>query len=130
MAERPAPDRPAPDAAPDRNLVILTGALSRPPEARTLPSGDTLVAYEVTSRSADGAARTVPVTCALHGAPVDLAVGAAVVVTGVVRRRYFRAGGATQSRTEVVADVVVPARQTARARRAIERALAGAGLPA
>jgi single-strand DNA-binding protein len=131
MAEQSVPDRPATDVGPDRNLVILSGALSRPPEVRTLPSGDTLVAYEVTSRpAAGGGALTVPVTCASRQAPVDLDVGAEVVVTGVVRRRYFRAGGTTQSRTEVVADAVVPARQAAKARRAIERALAGAGLPA
>ncbi len=115
--------------APDRNLVILSGSLSRPPEVRTLPSGDSLVAYEVTSRPADGPALSVPVTCAGGAAPVDLDVGTEVVITGVVRRRYFRAGGATQSRTEVVADAVIPARQVARARRAVERALSAAGLP-
>jgi hypothetical protein len=48
----------------------------------------------------------------------------------VVRRRYFRTGGATQSRTEVVADVVVPARQSAKARRAVQRALAAFDLSA
>ena len=44
-----------------------------------------------------------------------------VVVVGRVRRRFFRAGGATASRTEVVADRVVPARQRARSggRRAV-----------
>ena len=114
----------------DRNLVILRGVLSRPPEWRTLPSGDALVAYEVTTRARDGAALTVPVTCDRADAPTDLETGAEVVVTGVVRRRYFRAGGGTQSRTEVVADVVVAARQSTRARRAVARALAAAGLDA
>jgi hypothetical protein len=46
-----------------------------------------------------------------------------------VRRRYFRTGGLTQSRTEVVADAVVPAGHVARARKAVARALDGAGLP-
>jgi single-strand DNA-binding protein len=41
---------------------------------------------------------------------------------GRVRRRFFRAGGTTQSRTEVVADSVVPARQAKRARAAVEKA--------
>jgi single-strand DNA-binding protein len=45
-------------------------------------------------------------------------------VTGHVRRRFFRAGGGTQSRTEVVADAVVPVRSKARARRAIDEAVA------
>jgi hypothetical protein len=39
-----------------------------------------------------------------------------------VRRRFFQAGGTTQSRTEVVADAVVPARQAKRARAAVEKA--------
>ena len=59
-------------------------------------------------------------------------VGAEVVVTGHVRRRFFRAGGGTQSRTEVVADAVVPARSRARVRRAIDDAVAAgarAGVP-
>lgn len=114
------------DASPDRNVVILRGTLSRPPERRCLPSGDSLVAYEVTTRTADGLTSTVPVACLRSDAPVDLDTGSPVVVTGVVRRRYFRTGGGTQSRTEVVAEAVVPARQAARARRAVTRALAAA----
>jgi single-strand DNA-binding protein len=110
------------------NVVILRGTLSRPPEIRVLPSGDALVAYEVTTRVEEGAL-TVPVSSTGQRAPVGLEAGDDVVVTGVVRRRFFRAGGATQSRTEVVADVVVPARQSARARKAIERAIAQAAPP-
>jgi hypothetical protein len=41
---------------------------------------------------------------------------------GRVVRRFFHAGGSVQSRTEVVADVVVPRRQTRRARQALARA--------
>jgi single-strand DNA-binding protein len=40
-----------------------------------------------------------------------------VVVVGSVRRRFFRVGGATQSRTEVVADRVVAARRAREVRR-------------
>ena len=43
-----------------------------------------------------------------------LDAGAEVAVLGRVRRRFFRAGGLTQSRTEVVASRVV--RGTARAK--------------
>ena len=50
-----------------------------------------------------------------------------VLVTGQVRRRFFRAGGSTQSRTEVVAVAVVPVRARAKARKALERALAPLG---
>ena len=40
----------------------------------------------------------------------DAYVDENVVVVGRVRRRFFHAGGATQSRTEVVADKVLPVR--------------------
>lgn len=108
------------------NIVVLRGSLSRPPVTRELPSGDLLVTYEVTVRSAEGErAETVPVTLfdAKAGA-ADLAVEEEVVVCGRVRRRFFRAGGATQSRVEVVASVVVPARQAKRAQRAVRDACA------
>jgi single-strand DNA-binding protein len=49
-------------------------------------------------------------------------VGQELLVTGRVRRRFFRAGGVTQSRTEVVADRVVPTRRRAAVRRAVEAA--------
>lgn len=51
-----------------------------------------------------------------------LDVGDEVVVVGRVHRRFFRAGGATQSRTEVSADLVVRARQRSRVRRALTEA--------
>ena len=107
------------------NVVILRGTLSRPPTTRDLPSGDQLVAFEVTTRPAEGPAESVPVTWL--DAPrrvLSLPAGAEVAVTGRVRRRFFRAGNATASRTEVVADAVVPVTQRARVARAVERALA------
>jgi single-strand DNA-binding protein len=107
------------------NIVILRGHLSRAVERRELPSGDTVLGLEVTTRGADGTAYTVPV--AWPDAPSeadDLPPGEEVVVTGVVRRRFFRAGGSTQSRTEVLADCVVPASDRRRSRRAIERTVA------
>lgn len=104
------------------NVAVLRGTLSRAPEQRTLPSGDQLVAYELTVRPADGPAETVPV--AWLDAPARATrfeAGAEVVVVGRVRRRFFRAGGGTGSRTEVVARSVLKA-TTVRA----DRAIAGA----
>jgi single-strand DNA-binding protein len=49
--------------------------------------------------------------------------GTDVLVVGRVRRRFFRAGGVTQSRTEVVASAVVPLRRTAAVRRALRGAV-------
>jgi len=107
------------------NMVALVGRLARPAEARELPSGDRLVAYEVTIARPGARAEGVPVVWL--GAPASAAdhdVDETVVVVGRVRRRFYRAGGATQSRTEVVADVVVPTRHTKRARAALDGARA------
>ena len=49
--------------------------------------------------------------------------GAEVVVVGRVRRRFFRAGGATASRTEVVADRMISVRSGARCRELLGRAI-------
>lgn len=127
---------PAAEAAPSggMNVVVLRGRVSRPPEARELPSGDVLVAYEVSVGAGSGGAdrtETVPVVWpAPPAGATGIGAGEEVVVAGRVRRRFFRAGGVIQSRTEVVADQVVAARQRARAAKvvaaAVER-LAGRG---
>jgi single-strand DNA-binding protein len=107
------------------NVVILKGTLSRPAEVRELPSGDLLVAYEVTTRTEGEKADTVPVTWAGTHDKSLFDSGEEVVVTGRVRRRYFRAGGVTQSRTEVVAAAVVRATEVTRAQRLVDDVLAG-----
>ncbi|MBI2710177.1 MAG: single-stranded DNA-binding protein [Actinobacteria bacterium] len=112
------------------NIVVLQGKLGRAPEHRELPSGAVVTTLEVTTTRPGSPAETVPV--AWHGKPLPAAValGAPVLVTGRVRRRFFRAGGATQSRTEVVADAVVPAGQRRKLARALAAALEAAGAPA
>jgi len=108
------------------NVVILRGTLSSDPVERVLPSGTSLVQYEVTTRVAEGPAASVPVAWFdPPAAASSFAAGAEVVVTGQVRRRFFRAGGSTASRTEVVAHSVVPAGQKKKAGRAVAAALAG-----
>lgn len=110
------------------NVVVLQGVLSRPPEERELPSGDRLVAYEVTIRTEGRPTDSVPVSW--FEAPARAAVmeaGAAVVVTGRVRRRFFRTGSGTASRTEVVADAVVPAGRSKQVARALAQAHASLG---
>ncbi len=107
------------------NIVVLAGWLARPAEMRELPSGDHLVAYELTVPREGARAESVPVVW--FEAPASAAdhdVDDQVVVIGRVRRRFFRAGGSTQSRTEVVADAVVAARQVKRVRTAVGKAQA------
>lgn len=109
------------------NLTILRGHLRRAPEPRTLASGDLVVGYELVAGRAGERAETVPVVW--HDPPtaaLALAEGDEVVVVGRVRQRFFRVGGGTQSRTEVVADAVVNARHAKRSRTLVDRALAGA----
>jgi single-strand DNA-binding protein len=111
------------------NLVVLEGELARPAQDRELPSGSRLLNLEVTIRPDGGAAETVPVVW--FDAPAwatGLDAGAEVVVVGRVRRRFFRAGGATQSRTEVVAERVLQSTAVKRARAALVEA--GAALEA
>jgi single-strand DNA-binding protein len=103
------------------NVAIVRGRLSSPPRTHQLPSGDVLTALEVTVPAADGEpASSVPI--AWFGAPAasaDWPPGFEVLVVGRVRRRWFRAGATTQSRTELVADRVVPATRRAAAARAL-----------
>jgi hypothetical protein len=107
------------------NVVTLRGRLARPAADRQLPSGDRLLGLELTMDGPEGKAETVPVVW--FGAPTSAAsldADQEVVVVGRVRRRFFRAGQVTQSRTEVVAELVVPATQTKRARAALAAAVA------
>jgi single-stranded DNA-binding protein len=107
----------------DANVAVLVGTLSRPPERRTLPSGETVLGLEVQIRPEGGAAETVNV--AWYGAPVAAERwldGEQVLVTGRTRRRFFRVEGRTESRTEVVAAVAMPTRRAAAVRAALEAA--------
>ena len=103
------------------NLVVLRGVIRRTPEYRVLPSGDELLSFDLTIRDGEQAAESVPIVW--HhptAAAAKLAEGDDVVVVGRVRRRFFRAGGSTASRTEVHADKVLGARSSARIRSALE----------
>ena len=116
------------------NLVVVEGTLARPAQDVELPSGSRLISLEVTVRRDDGPAEPVPV--AWFDAPAwatSLDAGVGVVVVGRVRRRFFRSGGVTQSRTEVVASRVVRSGASARVRAALDEAaaaIAAAGQPA
>lgn len=106
------------------NVAVVKGRLARPVEERELPSGGRLSGFEVTVRPPEGKAETVPVVW--FDAPAScaaMAVDDEVVVVGRVRRRFFKAGGGTQSRTEVVAETVLPARQAKKVAAAVDRAL-------
>ncbi|MGB8862441.1 MAG: hypothetical protein WCC60_24510 [Ilumatobacteraceae bacterium] len=103
------------------NIVILRGTLSSDPVCRTLASGSLLVSLELTT-VAGGASLSVPVAWFDPPSEVAWVAGEPLVVIGTVRRRFFRTGGLTQSRTEVVAAEVVPAARRRHVRAALARA--------
>ncbi len=106
----------------EHNLVVLRGALAGAPQARVLASGQAVVQFDVTTRD-DAGTQTVPVAW-FEPPPAGLPVeqGEDLVVVGSVRRRFFRASGSTQSRTEVVAERVLAAGRRRDVGRALESA--------
>jgi single-strand DNA-binding protein len=88
------------------NLAVVRGPLSSAPDLRTLPSG-TEVANLAVRTPVDGTATSVPIT--LWDPPAwiaALAEGDELLVLGVIRRRFYRAGAATGSRVDVEASFV------------------------
>lgn len=124
-ASRPAPPS-APDAAPaDTNLVVLCGEITRPPTVRELPSESVVVQFDLeTVDASDGRASRRSVPAAWHDPSTAdrrlIEPGRRVVVVGSVQRRFFRVGGQTQSRTEVIVSRLVPIRR----RKTLARVLA------
>lgn len=102
------------------NIVLLRGRLSSEPRSRALPSGSRLVSYEVTTDISAGRRSSVPVVWFdPPRATPELTAEDEVLVAGEVQRRFFRTGGVTQSRTQVVATRIVPVRRAAQARRVV-----------
>ena len=88
------------------NIVVLQGALSSEPVERTLPSGANVMNWEVTTITEAGK-KSVPVQW--DDPPkqaLAISEGDEVVLLGTIRRRFFRTGGITASRTEVLATAV------------------------
>ena len=126
------------------NIVVVAGRVASAPRCTDLPSGEVRWSFDLARRaSSDEPAWSVPVVCcgsveggaasSLRAGRLDIAaldVGAEVTVVGSVRRRFFRVGGATQSRTEVVAVDVVPRRAIRRTRRVLQAASDSLGVVA
>ena len=111
-----------PDAAMF-NLAVVLGELARPPQVVNLPSGTRLAMLEVTVRRPGAPAEVVPVSWQEPAGWIEeMEAGSTVALSGRVRRRFFRAGGITQSRTEVVAERVVRGAARARVRSVVSDA--------
>ena len=101
------------------NIVILMGEVTSPPVSRELPSGSVVSTFDIATVTDSG---RVSVPVSLEGESDIAVVGAEVCVVGLVRRRFFRSGSSVTSRTEVVADAVIPVRRRAQVRKAIGKA--------
>lgn len=95
------------------NEVRLVGRVSGTPEARELPSGDTVVQLRVVVGRPPSDRKTqvdtIDVSCWTPGArrsALRQHEGDVIEVSGALRRRFFRAGASTQSRYEVEAGAV------------------------
>lgn len=87
------------------NVVALQGQLSSDPIVKVLESGSVLMNLELTTR-VGGVASSVPLVWFDPPEQLSLASGDEISLVGTVRRRFYRAGGATQSRTEVVVELL------------------------
>ncbi|MCW2792737.1 MAG: single-strand binding protein/Primosomal replication protein n [Nocardioides sp.] len=107
MSAQAAKDDPVVESV---NEVRLVGRLSQRPEERVLPSGDSVWTFRMVMTRPDERGRSRrgvdALECAVWGGRVrrsvaGWAVGDVVEVSGSIRRRFFRAGGAAASRVEV-----------------------------
>jgi single-strand DNA-binding protein len=100
------------DQAEPVNEVRLVGRLAADPQLRELPSGDTVWNLRVVVERVVPAGKEKPrqrvdsLECAVWSGRLKKQVakweaGAIVEVSGALRRRFFRSGGATASRVEV-----------------------------
>lgn len=110
------------------NVSVVRGAVSGPPEIRTLTSGRKIATLAVRTSGGDGHHTSVPVTVWDPPAWIEtLEPDDEVLVVGRVRRRFFRtATGASGARTDVEAEAVARARDRRRLaslRRRVDREL-------
>ncbi len=87
------------------NVVVLRGRLSSDPTVKELASGSVVMNIELTTR-VDNVTSSVPLVWFDPPAKVALVRGDDVCLVGTVRRRFFRSGASTQSRTEVVVELL------------------------
>jgi single-strand DNA-binding protein len=102
------------------NVVVLEGRVVGAPTLRTLKDGSEVVSFDLVTAT-DAGAIAVPVSASASlGAWAD---GQQLIVTGVVRRRFFFAGGVTQSRTEVAASAIATTRRSRAGQRLLDGAI-------
>lgn len=81
------------------NVVCIEGVITGVPQRREMPGGDVIWTFEL-----DTGKYAIP--CRFDEANFIWAPGTRVLVVGNITSRYFRVGGATQRRVEVLANVI------------------------
>jgi len=109
-----------------RNIAVVVGVLTRDPEVRELPDGQVIVELDVKVAEAAKGSSVVPVSWS--GGKATFGAGDVVVVVGRVRRRFWNAGGGPMSRTDVLAEIVVPGGSAKRTSAALAEAAARVSL--
>ena len=83
-------------------LLVIVGDLVELPEMRELPSGTALASFSLTVRLEGQKTTSVPLSWIDPPAKLQKwRPGDSVIATGAVVRRFYQAGGATGSRTDV-----------------------------
>lgn len=95
----------------DANIVVLRGTVAAEPVLRELPTGSVFEATIHTHVVLVQSAVREPVPVVWDVAVATAHAGDTVVVRGRVRQRFFRSGGLTVARTEVVASEIVSVRR-------------------
>ena len=83
------------------NVVAITGRLSSEPTVRELPTGSVRIKVEVTTKVGNVSV-SVPLVWFDPAKTVPVKAGDEIAAVGTIRRRFYQAGGSTQSRTEMV----------------------------
>jgi len=99
------------------NIAVVYGVVLAKPVERVLATGEFATAFDVVTESDDGRF-TVPVNWVTTVKSL-VCEGDELLVVGRVRRRFYQSGGSVQSRTELLASEVLPARRKAAQKKAL-----------
>ena len=129
MARKSA-DTPSSSSEVQLNVAVVSGVCSSPPEVRVLESGTRVASLSVRAPARGGngtdageRATSVPVTVWDPPAWVEeLDTGAAVMVVGQVRRRFYSRPGGAGSRVDLEATAIARSRDRRRVDAALRRA--------
>jgi single-strand DNA-binding protein len=89
------------------NVVAITGRLSSEPTVRELPTGSVLINFEATTKVGNVSVSVPLVWFDPAKMKVAVKAGDEIAAFGTIRRRFYQAGGSTQSRTEMVRNLSI-----------------------